>query len=256
MGESFGLMTEEPRQGGLGPQVDGEWSSTGPYEHPAAGWGAALTVGKVLYEQRQPIAGTKAMFTMNHPKSGFDCPGCAWPDDKGVQFYGISVRDYFAAKAMAAMITTSGGPSLFGLGGCEPETAKAAYRIADAMLEASEKLDFETAARYRDRIRALTQIHAHQDINVEGMGDADALAAHQAGGHTAIQVYFFRGGRNYGTRAYFPSHDKTQGEAEVLAAFVSQFYDGRTPPPQRLKRIFTVESDTFMGRKSRACICR
>lgn len=84
MGESFGLMTEEPRQGGLGPQVEGEWSSTGPYEHPAAGWGAALTVGKVLYQQRQPVAGTRAMFTMNHPKSGFDCPGCAWPDDKGV----------------------------------------------------------------------------------------------------------------------------------------------------------------------------
>lgn len=84
MGESFGLMTEKPRQGGLGPQVDGDWSSTGAYEHPAAGWGAALTVGKVLLEQRQPLAGTKAMFTMNHPKSGFDCPGCAWPDDKGV----------------------------------------------------------------------------------------------------------------------------------------------------------------------------
>ncbi len=79
MGESFGLMTEEPRQGGLGPQVDGEWSSTGPYEHPAAGWGAALTVGKVLYEQRQPLAGTKAMFTMNHPKSGFDCPDARGP---------------------------------------------------------------------------------------------------------------------------------------------------------------------------------
>jgi molybdopterin-dependent oxidoreductase alpha subunit len=84
MGESFGLMTEKPRQGGLGPAVTGEWSSTGEYEHPAAGWGAALTVGKVLIEQRQPIAGTRAMFTMNHPKSGFDCPGCAWPDDKGV----------------------------------------------------------------------------------------------------------------------------------------------------------------------------
>jgi len=84
MGESFGLMTEKPRQGGLGPAVTGDWSSTGEYEHPAAGWGAALTVGKVLLEQRQPIAGTRAMFTMNHPKSGFDCPGCAWPDDKGV----------------------------------------------------------------------------------------------------------------------------------------------------------------------------
>ena len=52
---------------------------------------------------------------------------------------GITIRDYFAAKAMAAMITTSGGPSLFGLDGCEPETAKAAYRIADAMLAARTK---------------------------------------------------------------------------------------------------------------------
>ena len=84
MGESFGLMTEKPRQGGLGPAVSGDWASTGEYEHPAAGWGAALAVGKVLLEQRQPVAGTRAMFTMNHPKSGFDCPGCAWPDDKGV----------------------------------------------------------------------------------------------------------------------------------------------------------------------------
>ncbi|MFG6278679.1 FdhF/YdeP family oxidoreductase [Microbacterium sp. 5K110] len=84
MGDAFGLMKDAPRQGGLGPAVSGDWSSTGEYTHPAAGWGAALTVGKVLLEQRQPVAGTKAMFTMNHPKSGFDCPGCAWPDDKGV----------------------------------------------------------------------------------------------------------------------------------------------------------------------------
>lgn len=84
MGDAFGLMKAEPRQGGLGPTSTGEWSSTGTYDHPAAGWGAAMTVGKVLLEQRQPVAGTKAMFTMNQPKSGFDCPGCAWPDDKGV----------------------------------------------------------------------------------------------------------------------------------------------------------------------------
>lgn len=84
MGDAFGLMKDAPRQGGLGPAVTDDWASTGEYTHPAAGWGAALTVGKVLLEQRQPVAGTKAMFTMNHPKSGFDCPGCAWPDDKGV----------------------------------------------------------------------------------------------------------------------------------------------------------------------------
>ena len=103
--------------------------------------------------------------------------------------------------------------------------------FASAMVDASERLEFETAARLRDRIRALTAIQAHQDINLEGLKDADAIAAHQAGGHTCVQVYFIRGGRNYGTRAFFPSHDKAQSEEDVLAAFLAQFYDNKQPPP-------------------------
>ncbi|MDG3440834.1 excinuclease ABC subunit UvrC [Nitrospirillum amazonense] len=103
-------------------------------------------------------------------------------------------------------------------------------RMATAMMEASEALDFETAAKMRDRIRALTAIQAHQDINVEGMEDADIIAAYQDGGSTCIQVFFFRGGRNNGNRAYFPSHDKNQGTAEVLSAFIAQFYDNRAAP--------------------------
>jgi excinuclease ABC subunit C len=104
-------------------------------------------------------------------------------------------------------------------------------RFGEQMMAASERLDFEQAARWRDRIRALTNVQSHQDINVEGIGDADALAIHEAGGHSCVQVYFFRGGRNYGTRAYFPSHDKTAEPAEILAAFLSQFYDTNPPPP-------------------------
>ncbi|MEO3434700.1 excinuclease ABC subunit UvrC [Inquilinus sp. CAU 1745] len=111
------------------------------------------------------------------------------------------------------------------------------------MLAASEAMDFEKAAKYRDRIRALSAIHAHQDINVEGIADADALAAHQAGGQTCIQVYFFRGGRNYGTRAYFPSHDKSQDSAEVLTAFVSQFYDSKPAPKHVLLSHELEEAD-------------
>ncbi|MGO1081197.1 excinuclease ABC subunit UvrC [Inquilinus sp. CA228] len=104
-------------------------------------------------------------------------------------------------------------------------------RFGEQMMAASERLDFEQAARWRDRIRALTNVQSHQDINVEGIGDADALAIHEAGGHSCIQVYFFRGGRNYGTRAYFPSHDKSAERDEILAAFLSQFYDSHPPPP-------------------------
>src|SRR5262249_41493104 len=104
-------------------------------------------------------------------------------------------------------------------------------RMSAAMEEASNSLDFEAAAGYRDRIRALTQVQAHQDINVAGLGDADVIAAHQDGGHTAIQVFFFRAGANYGNRTYFPSHDKSVELNQVLAAFIGQFYDAKTPPP-------------------------
>jgi excinuclease ABC subunit C len=112
-----------------------------------------------------------------------------------------------------------------------------------AMIEASERLDFEAAARWRDRIRALTDIQAHQDINIEGVGDADALAIHEAGGQCCVQVYFFRSGRNYGTRAYFPSHDRMAEPAIVLAAFMGQFYDGRPAPPLVLLSETIAETD-------------
>jgi excinuclease ABC subunit C len=103
--------------------------------------------------------------------------------------------------------------------------------LARRMQEESAALHFETAALYRDRIRALTQVQTRQDINVEGLGDADVIAAHQAGGVTCIQVFFFRGGRNNGNRAYFPRHDRHLGAAEVLGAFIGQFYADRLPPP-------------------------
>ena len=107
-------------------------------------------------------------------------------------------------------------------------------RFADSMQKASEAQDYETAALFRDRIRALTAIQARQDINLEAIGDADVIAAHHEGGHTCIQVFFFRGGFNYGNRAYFPKHDRQQDLVEVLNAFVGQFYDERHPPRQIL----------------------
>ena len=105
--------------------------------------------------------------------------------------------------------------------------------LSRAMEEAAERLDFESAAVYRDRIRALAHIQSRQDINVEGLGDVDVIAAAQEAGQTCIQVFFFRAGRNYGNRAYFPSHHKSLDCAEVLAAFVAQFYDNK-PAPKRV----------------------
>ena len=102
--------------------------------------------------------------------------------------------------------------------------------LGSRMQKASEALEFESAALYRDRIRALTAIQSKQDINLEGLGDFDVIAAHQAGGATSIQVFFFRSGRNYGNRAYFPRHDRNLGAPEVLGAFIGQFYDDKPAP--------------------------
>ncbi len=104
-------------------------------------------------------------------------------------------------------------------------------RFAAAMEEASQTLQFETAAHYRDRIRALSHIEARQDINVPELADADVIAAFRDAGQTCIEVFFFRGGQNWGNRAYFPRHDRETEQGEVLAAFVGQFYDNKTPPP-------------------------
>ncbi len=104
-------------------------------------------------------------------------------------------------------------------------------RFAKLMQEASDDLEFELAAQYRDRIRALTRIQAHQDINLAGIKEADVIAAHQAGGVTCIQVFFFRSGANYGNRAYFPAQARNEPLEAVLEAFLGQFY-ARTPPPR------------------------
>ena len=102
--------------------------------------------------------------------------------------------------------------------------------FAARMQQAADALDFETAALYRDRIRALTQVQSRQDINIESISDADVVALHHEGGVASIQVFFFRGGRNCGNRPYFPRHDRADDPGEILAAFLGQFYDDKPPP--------------------------
>ena len=102
--------------------------------------------------------------------------------------------------------------------------------LSTRMQEASSNLEFETAAVYRDRIRALTQIQAKQGINIPTLGEADVIGAYRDAGQTCVQVFFFRTGQNYGNRAYFPAHAKSDTIEEVLTAFVGQFYADKTPP--------------------------
>jgi len=104
-------------------------------------------------------------------------------------------------------------------------------RLAGDMQAASDALDFERAGAIRDRLRALAHVQAHQDINVSEIRDADVIAAHQAGGHTCVQVFFFRAGSNFGNRAYFPSHDRHLPLAQVMAGFIALFYANKPAPP-------------------------
>ncbi|HEX4637148.1 MAG TPA: excinuclease ABC subunit UvrC [Rhizomicrobium sp.] len=98
------------------------------------------------------------------------------------------------------------------------------------MMRASEALDFEAAARLRDRLKAMSHIQSSQGVNPTSFEEADLFAAYSEGGHTCIQVFFFRAGQNWGNRPYFPRHDRELPLAEVLESFVAQFYDERTAP--------------------------
>ena len=99
--------------------------------------------------------------------------------------------------------------------------------LARDMNAAAEALDFERAARLRDRIRAMSQIHSTQGVNPTTFSDADVFALHTQGGEFCIQVFFFRGGQNWGNRPYFPKAAAELTNGEVLESFIGQFYDDR-----------------------------
>jgi excinuclease ABC subunit C len=106
-------------------------------------------------------------------------------------------------------------------------------RLSKQMAEAAEKQDYELAAVYRDRLRALTYIQGSQTVHAEGLGDADVFALACKAGTVSIQGFFIRGGQNWGHRAFFPAHTSDVPEAEVLSSFLIQFYEDM-PPPKRI----------------------
>lgn len=107
---------------------------------------------------------------------------------------------------------------------------KVKTEISEAMQQASQELDFERAAIYRDRLAALSHVQSHQGINPATVDEADVFAIHTEGGQVCIQVFFFRTGQNWGNRAYFPKADPALEGAEVLGSFLAQFYDDKPTP--------------------------
>jgi excinuclease ABC subunit C len=103
-------------------------------------------------------------------------------------------------------------------------------QLAAEMEKASAALEFERAAVYRDRLAALAAIQSQQGINPRTVDEADVFAVHQEGGYFCVEVFFFRTGQNWGNRAYFPRADRSFDAAEVLGAFLSQFYEDKPPP--------------------------
>ena len=103
-------------------------------------------------------------------------------------------------------------------------------KIAAEMQAASDEMEFERAARLRDRIRALASIAQEQQINPETVDEADVFALFAEGGQACVQVFFFRAGQNWGNRAYFPRVDKTDEDGEIVDAFLGQFYEDKPIP--------------------------
>lgn len=114
------------------------------------------------------------------------------------------------------------------------------------MQEASNALEFERAAKFRNRLWALAHVQADQAINPDNIEEADVFAAHQDGGQTCIQVFFFRAGQNWGNRAYYPKADKALPVEDVLSSFMAQFYDDK-PVPRMILTSHDFEERALMA---------
>jgi excinuclease ABC subunit C len=133
-------------------------------------------------------------------------------------------------------------------------------RLSKEMQAASDAMDFEQAARVRDRIRALSAIAMENSVSAEGVAEADVFALHSDGGQACVQVFFYRGGQNWGGRAYFPRVDRADTDPEILAAFLGQFYEDKPVPRQILTNVrphekelleeaFSMKAKTVDGRR-------
>ena len=119
-------------------------------------------------------------------------------------------------------------------------------RIASEMQAASDEMEFERAARYRDRLAALSAVQSTQDINPREVEEADVFAIHEEAGQFIVEVFFFRTGQNWGNRAFYPRADRSMSPEEVLDAFLAQFYDER-PAPRLILLSHEVESADVLG---------
>ena len=141
------------------------------------------------------------------------------------------------------------------------KTTKVQQQLAAQMEAASQEMEFERAAALRDRIRALTQVQSVQGINPQGVKEADVIALHVEGGQACVQVFFIRANQNWGNRDYYPRVTGSNSEAEIMQAFLGQFYSDQEPPRQVImshdvedRELVTEALSEKAGRKVEAII--
>ena len=125
------------------------------------------------------------------------------------------------------------------------KSTKVQAELAVQMQLASDAMEFERAAALRDRIKALTQVQQVQGINPRGVSEADVIALHMEGGQACVQVFFIRANQNWGNKDFYPRTRAGADEAEVLEAFVGQFYDNKLPP-RLLLLSHAIDNDDLM----------
>ena len=91
----------------------------------------------------------------------------------------------------------------------------------------SSKKNYEKAASLRDRIKALNQIQEKQSINISSIDDADVISIKKKNFKACVQVFYFRGGNNLGGRYYFPRHEESEKEENILQSFLGQYYSDK-----------------------------
>ena len=107
-------------------------------------------------------------------------------------------------------------------------------QFADKMKTASENQEYEQAAKYRDRIKALSAIQSSQIINLQNVHNADVIALTMNAGLTCISVFFIRNGQNFGNRTYFPNVDEVETLEQIISRFIIEFYTRNPLVPEIL----------------------
>lgn len=187
----------------------------GSYFGPFAGAGAVNRTLNQLQKAFLLRDCSNAMFeSRTRPCLQFQIKRCSAPctGEISEEEYSLSVRD--AERFLAGRST------------------KIQEELAAEMMKASEAMEFERAAALRDRIKALTQVQSVQGINPRGVAEADIIGLHMERGQACVQVFFIRANQNWGNQDFYPRVEADMSAAEVMEAFLGQFYDNKEPPKQ------------------------